>query len=82
VNDNIQETWLPVIGRALALLCLNQAEEKTPERVDGVVKKVRFLEGIGLPRADAAQAVGSTAESVRVMIAKAGRKHRGKKKHT
>jgi hypothetical protein len=78
--DELQEIWLPVIGRALALLCVNQVEEKMPERVDSVVKKVKFLEGIGLPRADAAQAIGSTAESVRVMNGKGGRKSNGEKK--
>jgi hypothetical protein len=78
--EDIQETWLLVIGRALAFLCLSQVEVKTPERVDSVVKKVKFLEALGLPRVDAAQAAGSNAESVRVMIARGGRKRRGKTK--
>lgn len=78
--QDVHETWLPVIGRTLAFLCLCQVEQRTPARVDSVVKKVEFLEGLGLPRADAAQAVGSSAESVRVMIAREGRKGRGKTK--
>jgi hypothetical protein len=79
MTEDARDTWLPVIGSSLALLCLNQVEAQAPERVDSVVKKVLFLEGLGVPRAYAAAAVGSSAESVRVMIAQAGRK-RGKKR--
>lgn len=77
---DVHETWLPVIGRTLAFLCLAQTEQRMPERVDSIIKKVKFLEGLGLPRAAAAEAVGSNAESVRVMIAQEGRKSRGTKK--
>jgi hypothetical protein len=78
MSDNIEDIWLPIIGRSLALLCLDHVEGKSPERVDGVIKKVRFLEALGLPRPDAAQIIGSNAESVRVMIAQAEKRHRGK----
>jgi hypothetical protein len=62
-----QSTWLPVIGKALAYLCLSQAIEREPEKYDDVLAKVKFLEGLGLSRDKAAEAAGSSAESVRVM---------------
>jgi hypothetical protein len=63
-----QVMWLPVIGKALAYLCLNQAVEKEPKKYKGVLKKVKFLQGLGLSRDEAARAVGSSAASVQVRI--------------
>jgi hypothetical protein len=60
-------TWLPVIGRSLAYLCLAQAMEGDgAEKYKTILAKVKFLEGLGLPHKDAAETAGSTAESVRV----------------
>jgi hypothetical protein len=61
-------TWLPVIGKALAYLCLAKAMEGDAgaEKYKTVLAKVKFLEGLGLPHKDAAEAAGSTSESVRV----------------
>jgi hypothetical protein len=59
-------TWLPVIGRSLAYLCLDTAKRRDPDKYKEVLDKVKFLEGLGLPAKDAAEASGSTAESVRV----------------
>jgi hypothetical protein len=60
-------TWLPVIGRSLAYLCLAKAMEGDgAEKYKSVLAKVNFLEGLALPEKDAAEASGSTAESVRV----------------
>jgi hypothetical protein len=60
-------TWLPVIGRSLAYLCLAKAMEGNgAEKYKTILSKVKFLEGLGLPHKDAAEASGSTAESVRV----------------
>lgn len=59
--------WLPVIGKALAYLCLQEARKKDPKKFDTVLKQVKFFEGLGLSRKDAAEAAGSSAESVRVM---------------
>jgi len=59
--------WLPVVGKALAYLCLQEAQRKDPEKFDAVLKQVEFLDGLGLSRKDAAEAAGSSAESVRVM---------------
>jgi hypothetical protein len=60
-------TWLPVIGKSLAYLCLSKAIEREPKKYDEVLDKVKFLEGLGVPAKDAAAASGSSAESVRVM---------------
>jgi hypothetical protein len=59
--------WLPVIGKALSYLCLQEAQRREPEKFDTVLKQVKFLQGLGLSRKDAAEAAGSSAESVRVM---------------
>jgi hypothetical protein len=77
-DDNFasaEAKWLPVIGKALANLCLAKAIDQEPEKYDGLLKRVKFLEGLGLNRADAAQAAGSSAESVGVLTRRAkGRK--------
>ena len=62
-----ESSWLPVIGKALAYLCLSRAIEREPEKYKEVLDKVKFLRGLGLSQKDAAEAAGSTAESVRVM---------------
>jgi hypothetical protein len=59
-------TWLRVIGRSLAYLCLDAARAREPDKYKEVLEKVDFLEALGLPAKDAAEAAGSTAESVRV----------------
>ena len=59
--------WLPVIGRALAYLCLNKAMEREPKKYEDVLAKVDFLRGIGLSEGDASKAAGSSIESVRVL---------------
>jgi hypothetical protein len=64
-QDDAQATWLPVIGKALAYLCLERAQSNQPEKFDSVLKRVKFLEGLGLSRDDAAEAAGSSAQSVR-----------------
>lgn len=73
-EKSIQETWLPVIGNALAFLCLDRYSEKNPDKANSVLKKVKFLEGLGVPSKDAATAAGSTAESVRVLKSKGGKR--------
>jgi hypothetical protein len=72
------EVWLPVIGNALAYLCLDRHERKYPDKMDSVLKKVKFLKGLGIPEKEAAGAAGSTANSVRVLQGKGDK--RGLKK--
>ena len=75
-DDNIDASaaWLPVIGRALAYLCLQEAQRKEPDKFKNVLNKVKFLQALGLNRNDAAKAAGSSPASVAVL------QHIGKKK--
>jgi hypothetical protein len=71
-------SWLPVIGKSLAYLCLADAIRHDPDRFKETLPKVDFLEALGLSHKEAAEAAGSTAESVRVMKFNRDKKH-GKK---
>jgi hypothetical protein len=70
-SADVSAEWLPVIGKALAYLCLQEAQRKEPAKFDSVLKRVNFLKGLGLSRDDAAMAAGSSAASVRVMYSQA-----------
>jgi hypothetical protein len=65
-----------VIARSLAFLCL----QNTPAKDGTLLEKVQFLNGLGLPYADAAGMLGTTVQSVRVQISQAKGKKRGKAK--
>jgi hypothetical protein len=77
-EDIAQATWLPVIGKALAYLCLQEAQKREPGKFDTVLKRVKFLQGLGLSQADAAHAAGSSAASVQVLHSQAKSKKGGK----
>jgi hypothetical protein len=62
------EPWLQVIGKSLAYLCMQHVAQNEPKRVPDVVAKVKFLEGLGIPIADAAQLLGTTANSVKTNL--------------
>ena len=62
-----QAVWLPVIGKALAYLCFQEAQRKEPDKFDSVLKRVKFLQSLGLSRADAAEVAGSSPASVQVL---------------
>ena len=47
-QDDAQATWLPIIGKALSYLCLQEAQRKEPGKFDSVLKRVKFLQGLGL----------------------------------
>jgi len=81
-NETANATsWLAVIGKALAYLCLSKATEQEPEKYKrDLMAKVKFLRGLGLSQNDAAEAVGSTAESVRVRQYNRKRAKNGKAK--
>lgn len=78
-DKNVEAVWLPVIGNALAYLCLERFTEKNPDKADSVLKKVKFLEGLGVPAKEAASAVGSSPESVRVLKAQGAKRGAGKR---
>lgn len=61
-KESADGTWLPVIGKTLAYLCLKVAEKE--QGFEGVLDRVDFLEGLGLPPTDAATAAGSSKASV------------------
>lgn len=67
-TDDVYSVWLPVIGRALAFFCLDRALQSEPDKFDDVLKKVKFLQNMGLSLEDAAVVVGSTAASVRELM--------------
>jgi len=67
VTTDASAAWLSVIGKALAYLCLQEAQRNEPEKFDSVLEKVKFLQSLGLSRDDAAHAAGSSPASVRVL---------------
>jgi hypothetical protein len=79
-NNTTLDVWLPVIGNALAYLCLDKHESKYPDKMNSVLKKVKFLKGLGIPDKNAAGAAGSTANSVNVMKSRKRGDIRGRKK--
>ena len=81
-QNDAQAMWLPVIGKALAYLCLQEAQRKEPEKFGSVLRRVKFLEGLGLSRAHAAEAAGSSAASVRELhrLTKGRKRKNGKAK--
>jgi hypothetical protein len=69
-----QDPWIAVIGKALAYLCLKQALGNAT-----IVEKAVFLEGLGIPRDDAAEMLGTSAKSIADML-RAKKKARGNAK--
>ena len=62
---DVHAAWFPVIGKALAYLCLEQARNREPEKFESLLKRVKFLGALGLSREDAAEVAGSSAKSAR-----------------
>ncbi|ACF00835.1 hypothetical protein Rpal_2317 [Rhodopseudomonas palustris TIE-1] len=63
-KDSETDVWLPVIGRSLARMALAQAASSDTAKFKDTLARVDFLEALGLPAKDAAEAAGSTAASV------------------
>jgi len=61
-QTDAQATWLAVIGRTLAYLCMKAAEKEGKFKT--TIDRVSFLEGLGLTSTDAAVVAGSTKASV------------------
>lgn len=59
-----QPDWLPIIGRAMALLCLDAEELRSAPLVD----QWFLLERLGVPRDEAAAILGTSTESLRVSV--------------
>jgi hypothetical protein len=71
---DVHAAWFPVIGKALAYLCLEQAQNRTPGKFGSALKRVKFLRGLGLSRDDAADVAGSSAQSVRALDSRVKRR--------
>jgi len=69
------ESWLPVIARALAYLCMRSEERKGA----GIQENAEFLENLGLSRADAAAMLGTTSASITEMHRRVRKKKRGRR---
>lgn len=63
-NNNDSVDWMPIIGRSLAYLCLHSGEQTSKSMVD----QAEFLGRLGIPRREAAAMLGTSDESLRVMI--------------
>lgn len=63
VEQSDGQSWFAVIGRSLAFLCLVQADL----RDKALASQAKFLEGLGLPRHDAAILFGTTDKSLAVL---------------
>ena len=63
-QNTVEQIWLPVIGRALAYLCLHNVgiDKKT------IADKATFLEGLGLDRKDIADMLGTSHASVSELL--------------
>ncbi len=81
MSQDPRDVWLEVIGKALAYLCVQEISKNDPKRVPDLPARVKFLEGIGLPTKDAAELLGTTANSVKTNLRRRERKGgaRGKK---
>jgi hypothetical protein len=75
-NDGDNDTWLAVIGRSLALLCLTQADLRGKD----LASQGRFLESLGLSRKEAAALLGTSYASLTELL-RPGRKKGGKRGH-
>jgi len=72
---NADETqWLATIGRALAFLCLSAADL----RDKGLAEQGTLLEALGLSKSDAARLLGTSEDSLRVLLRRAGAAKRGR----
>lgn len=77
-----EENWLPVIGRAVAYMCLKAS---TGSDEWSIQRRARFLESLGINRGDVAEMLGTTAASItelhrRARKSKSRRPSRGKSK--
>jgi hypothetical protein len=68
--DDQTGEWLAVIGRALAFLCLSQADL----RDKGLVPQARLLETLGLSRSEIARLLDTTDASLRELLSRERRR--------
>jgi hypothetical protein len=68
------QSWLGIIARALAFLCLRQAD--LPDK--NLATQANFLQRFGLPLREAAHLLGTTEASLRELIRQASKAKPGK----
>lgn len=72
VKENLNPTdWVAVAARAQAYQCLHLAGLTDKS----MTERAKFLMSLGLSRADAAALVGSSDNSLRIMLARAAGKY-------
>jgi hypothetical protein len=76
--EPVEPDWEAVTARCLAYLCLQQSE--VAEK--GLAEQATFLMNLGLPRAEAAALLGSTDDSLRVMLGRKGTTKKGNSKQS
>lgn len=77
-NDEENSKWLAVIGRALAFLCLAQADLRDKD----LATQGQFLESLGLSRKEAAALLGTSYASLTELLRLASKKKGGKRGRT
>jgi len=75
IEKDDPQYWTSVVAKALAYLCLHQADM----RKQSIASQAKFLIGLGLSNADAADILGTTSETVRVGVSVLDKKGRGKR---
>jgi hypothetical protein len=81
-KESGETKWLAVIGKALSYLCLEQHRAREPSKFQSKGQQAKFLEGLGLSRTEAANALGTTAASITVLHSRAKKKKGGKSGRT
>ena len=69
-TETEEANWLSVIGRSLAFLCLHYAEMRSATKLE----QAKFLERFGLSRREAAEVLGSSEASLRVLEDREGKR--------
>jgi transcriptional regulator len=77
-QDSTTQVWLPIIGRALAFLCLHSTK-KTDQTI---AEQALFLENLGLERKDVAAMLGTSPASIAELLRQARNKKGGKRNAT
>ena len=69
-RGNTEVLWLPVIGRSLAYICMQNAgiQDKT------IAEKAKFLLGLGIDANVAAEMLGTSAASIKELLRQASKK--------
>jgi hypothetical protein len=76
VTDSDETQWLATIGRALAFLCLSAADL----RDKGLAEQGALLEALGLSKKDAARLLGTSEDSLGVLLRRARAAKGGKRR--